>query len=124
MDGGELLFREADAGVVGFDPLNRRANCGVGEVGRMVAGGCARHFGDGLFDPKLLGVADPLLAFVHSGDERDRFVVVDEATGLDEGYDRVDVAPPTLGSRLDQPACRMNPQTLSIEDGFQLELGR
>ena len=124
MDGGELLFREPDAGVVGFDPPDRRADRRVGEVGRAVAGGRARHFGDALLDPELLGVADPLLAFVQAEDERDRLAVVDEAARLDQAYDRVDVVPSARGSCLDQAARRMNPQALSVEDGFQLEFRR
>src|SRR5258708_4474897 len=101
MDGGELLLREQDAGVLGFEPSDRRADRRVGEVGRAVAGGRAGHFGDALLDPELLGVADPLLAFVQAEDERDRLAVVDEAARLDQAYDRV-----------------------SIEDGFQLEFRR
>src|SRR3984885_7927102 len=124
MDGGELLFREPDAGVVGFDPSDRRADRRVAEVGRAVAGGRARHFGDALLGPELLGVADPLLAFVHAEDERDRLAVVDEAACLDEAYDRVDVVSSARGSCLDQAARRMNPQALSVEDGFQLEFRR
>src|ERR1700722_17764365 len=124
MDGGELLFRELDAGVVGFDPPDRRADRRVGEVGRAIAGGRARHFGDALLDPELLGVADPLLAFVQAGDERDRLAVVDEAARLDQIYDRVDVVPSARGSCLDQTARRMNAQALSLEDGFQLEFRR
>ena len=101
MDGGELLFREPDAGVVGFDPSDRRADRRVGEVGRAVAGGRARHFGDALLDPELLGVTDPLLAFVQAEDERGRLAVVDEATRLDQAYDRVDVVSSARGSGLD-----------------------
>src|ERR1700733_13718337 len=124
MDGGELLFREPNAGVVGFDPSDRRADRRVGEVGRAVAGGRVRHPGDALLDPELLGVADPLLAFVQAEDERDRLAVVDEATRLDQAYDRVDVVASACGSSLDQAARRVNPQALSVEDGLQLEFRR
>src|SRR5271163_3673379 len=124
MDGGELLFREPDAGVVRFDPSDRCADRRVGGVGRAVAGGRARHFSDALLDPELLGVADPLLAFVQAEDEHDRLVVVDEAARLDQAYDRVDVVPSACGSRLDQAARRMNAQALSVEDSFQLEFRR
>src|ERR1700677_1034780 len=124
MDGGELLLRVADPGVVGFDPFDRRADRPGGEGRRAGAGGRARHFGDALLDPELLGVTDPLLAFVQAEDERDRLAVVDEAARLDEAYDRVDVVASARGSCLDQAARRMNAQALSVEDSFQLEFRR
>src|ERR1700727_1834937 len=109
MDGGEMLLREPDAGVVRFDAFDRRADRRLGEVGRAVAGGRARHFGDALLDPELLGVTDPLLAFMQAEDERDRLAVVDEAARLDQIYDRVDVVPSARGACLAQAARRMHP---------------
>ena len=124
MDGGELLFREANAGVLGFDPPDRRADHGVGEVGRAVAGGRARHVGDGLFDAELLGVADPLPAFMQAEDQRDGLAVMDEAASLDESHDRVDVAPSASGAGFNEAPRGMDAQAFGVEDGVQLEFRR
>ena len=82
------------------------------------------HVGDGLFDAELLGVADPLPAFMQAEDQRDGLAVMDEAASLDESHDRVDVVPSARGAGFDEAPRGMDAQAFGVEDGVQREFRR